>query len=282
MGSGVAAALVRAGWRVVSDLTRRSAHTRSLAERAGVEDVASLAAVLAESELVLSIVPPAAAASVVADVRAACGPRARPAFADCNAIAPASLKALAATLDDELAFIDVGIVGRPPDHEPDGTRMFVSGAARARVLELDVPGLQMHDMGPELGRASAIKMAYAGLNKGVDALLTAVLLAADRLAVRAELLDELERSQPRLLERMRARVPYLAATAARFAPEMREIAATYTDVGLTGQLHEGAAWVYEQLARSTLAAETRASLPSSRSLDAAVAAFAAALPDPDA
>lgn len=275
MGSGVAGALVRAGFRVVADLTERSAHSRALAARAGVEDVGTLAAVLAGSELVLSIVPPAAAREVAERVRAAGLPTP---FADCNAIAPATVAALARTFDGVAPFIDVGIVGRPPAQEPgSGTRFYVSGRERERVLALDVPGIRMLDMGEPIGRASALKMVYASLNKGVDALLVAVLLAAEELDVRAELMTEIAGSQARLLERMHARVPFLAATAERFAPEMREIARTYADAGLTPQLHEGAAWVYEQLARSTLARETRATQPVERSLEAAVAAFAAAL-----
>jgi hypothetical protein len=69
-----------------------------------------------------------------------------------------------------------------------------------------------------------MKMAYAALNKGTDALHAAVLLAAERLGVRPALMLELELSQKEALARMQARVPYLAATAERFAGEMAEIA----------------------------------------------------------
>jgi hypothetical protein len=58
---------------------------------------------------------------------------------------------------------------------------------------------------------------------------------------------------------------------------MREIAATFASVEVTPDLHRGAAWVYDLLAESSLAAETRASLPAERSLDEAIHAFAAAL-----
>ena len=281
MGSGVARALTRAGFRVVADLTRRSVHSRDLAAQAGIEDVGRLARVIEDSELVLSIVPPAAARAV-AEAVASRMPEDAPAFADCNAIAPAHVRELAHRFDGLAPFVDVGIVGRRPDRETEiGTRFYVSGSARERVLDLDVAGIRFIDMGPEVGRASAIKMAYASLNKGVDALLTAVLLAAERLGVRPELATELGWSQRQLLERMRARVPFLAATSERFAPEMLEIARAYSDAGVTSRFHEGAAWVYSQLAKSSLATETRATLPADRSLDEAIAAFAeAAFRDP--
>jgi hypothetical protein len=135
----------------------------------------------------------------------------------------------------------------------------------------------MIDMGERVGAASALKMAYAALNKGTDALHTAVLLAAERLGVRTPLMQEFEFSQAEAVARMRARVPYLAATAERYVGEMAEIAATFESVGVTPQLHLGAEWVYARLAATSLAAETRATLPSSRTLDEALAVFSAAL-----
>jgi Domain of unknown function (DUF1932) len=145
------------------------------------------------------------------------------------------------------------------------------------VLDLEVPEIELVDLGEEIGTASALKMMYAGLNKGTDALLTAVLLAAERLGVRPALMRELEGSQREALARMRRRVPFLAATAKRFAPEMAEIAATYESVGVTPGFHRGAEWLYTLLARTPLAAETRATLPRERSLDAALEVFVAAL-----
>src|SRR5215470_15681316 len=99
MGSAVGAALVRSGFRVVTDLSRRSAHSRTLAARAGLVDLGSLAAVVTSAELVLSIVPPAAASACAADFVAALrATDARPAFADCNAVSPATVGAIARTI----------------------------------------------------------------------------------------------------------------------------------------------------------------------------------------
>lgn len=278
MGSGVAAAFVRAGYEVVTDLSGRSAHSRTLAAGAGTTDLGSLEAVLAGAEVILSIVPPAQAAAVAAAV-AGCG-RFTGVFADCNAVAPASAVALLEGLEHNgTPVLDVGIVGMPPGRDSGaGTRFYVSGSARATLLELAVPGIVWIDMGPELGRASALKMAYASLNKGVDALLTTIALSAMRLGVEEAFFAELESSQRPLLERMRRRIPFLAATAERYVPEMHEIAATFAAAGTSPAFHEGAAWLYGVLADSELAAETRATLPRERSLEDALEKFAAVLP----
>jgi len=280
MGSGVAAALVAAGFTVVTDLSARSAHSRTLAELAGTRDAGSLQGVLDRAELILSIVPPAQAAAVARAV-AERAPIAG-VFADCNAVSPASAVALLEEVSSTGArVLDVGIIGSPPARAGGrGTRFYVSGAARSMLLDLDVPGISVVDMGPEIGRGSAIKMAYASLNKGVDALLTTIALTAMRLGVDAEFFAEIEASQGQLLERMRARIPFLAATAQRYVPEMQEIAATFSQAGTTPAFHDGAAWLYDVLAHSSLAAETRDSLPARRSLTEALEAFAAALGSP--
>ena len=279
MGSAVGGAFVRAGYRTVTAGSGRSAASRARAGRAGIEDLGSLEAVVRSAELVLSIVPPAAAqAFAAAAARAMLAARVRPTFVDCNAVAPATVRAIAQVIEPTgAAFVDVGIVGRGPGPGGERTRFYVAGAARRAVLGLAVAELEFIDMGDEIGAASALKMAYSALNKGTDALLAAVLLAAERLGVRAPLMLEFEHSQAEALARMRARVPFLAATAQRFAPEMAEIAATYASVGVTPWFHRGAEWLYALLATTPLAAETRATLPRERSLDEALAVFTVAL-----
>jgi 3-hydroxyisobutyrate dehydrogenase-like beta-hydroxyacid dehydrogenase len=279
MGSAVGGALVRAGYRVVTAGEGRSEPSRKLAADAGIEDLESLDAVVRAATLVLSIVPPAEAAGFAATAaRAMRAARVAPVFADCNAVAPATVRAIASAIAVTGApFADVGIVGRGPGIGGERTRFFVSGPARAAVLELAVAELELVDLGADVGTASAMKMAYSALNKGTDALLAAVLLAAERLGVRQPLMRELELSQAEALKRMRARVPFLGATAKRFAPEMAEIAATYDSVGVTPNFHRGAEWLYGLVATTPFAAETRATQPKQRSLDDTLVALTAAL-----
>jgi 3-hydroxyisobutyrate dehydrogenase-like beta-hydroxyacid dehydrogenase len=279
MGHAVGGALVRAGYRVVTAGAGRSELTLRLAREAGIEDVGSLEAAVAAAGLVLSIVPPAAATTFAADAAGAMiSAGVRPVFADCNAVAPATVKAIERALRTTGApFVDVGIVGRGPAVGREPTRFYVSGEARAAVLALRTAEIELHDLGSEVGRASAMKMAYSALNKGTDALLTAVLLAAARLGVLEPLLEELRFSQVEALERMEARVPFLGATAKRYAPEMAEIARTYESVGVTPQFHRAAEWLYALYATTPFAAESRATQPKERSLDEALAVLTAAV-----
>ena len=95
MGSAVGAAYCAAGNRVVTTVDGRSDRTAALAEQAGLELLPDLDAVVGESELVLSIVPPGEAGATAAAIAAAAGRTgARPLVADWNAVSPATAREL--------------------------------------------------------------------------------------------------------------------------------------------------------------------------------------------
>ena len=78
MGSALGARLRDGGASVLVALDGRSDRTRRLATDAGLQDVGSLASLVREAELVLSVVPPGAAVDVAEKIAAGVGP-ARPA-----------------------------------------------------------------------------------------------------------------------------------------------------------------------------------------------------------
>jgi len=277
MGHAVGRVLKERGLDVVTCLAGRSARTRALAVKAGLRDVADLATLVKESGLILSILPPASALDNAKHVAAAMKETRRtPAYADCNAVSPSTVRAIGAVIADAGApFIDGGIIGRSPAHEV--TRFYVSRPDTSAMTALDGKGLAVRDVGPAIGRASGLKMCYAALTKGTWTLHTAVLLAAESLGLGRELKDELLFSQKDAYARMEAMVPRLPADSQRWIGEMEEIAKTFTDAGVTPAFHEGAADIFRLLAATPFAKETREALDGSRTLDEAVRVYAETL-----
>jgi len=274
MGSGVGRALREHGHDVITCLAGRSGRTRGLAEAAGIRDAGSLERLAREAGLVLSILPPdaalAQARAVAAAIRAA---DARPVYVDCNAVSPMTAREVGAAIADAGApFIDCGIVGLAPGKGPE-TRFHVSGPDTAPMERLNGHGITVIPMGPEIGRASALKMVYAGLTKGTMTLHTALLMAAHQLGVYPELIAEYENSQQAALAAMRNRVPRIPADAGRWIGEMEEIAATLAAVGITPGFHEGAAEICRVLDRTPYAAETRETLDVTRTIDDAIPVY---------
>jgi 3-hydroxyisobutyrate dehydrogenase-like beta-hydroxyacid dehydrogenase len=199
---------------------------------------------------------------------------ARPVYVDCNAVSPMTARKVGALITAAGApFIDCGIIGLAPG-KGKPTRFHVSGPDTTPMERLDGKAINVIPMGPEIGRASALKMVYAGLTKGAMTLHTAMLLAAWQLGVYDEILAEYADSQPAALAAMQGRVPKIPADAGRWIGEMEEIAATLASVGVTPGFHDGAAEIYRVLNRTPFASETRETLDMSRGIDEAIPVYA--------
>jgi 3-hydroxyisobutyrate dehydrogenase-like beta-hydroxyacid dehydrogenase len=275
MGHAVGRLLGSRGFDVITALADRSPRTRGLAAQAGIRDLGAVQALVAEAELVLSILPPAAAvaaAEAVATAMTAAG--VTPPYADCNAIAPATAARIAKLIQGAgAACIDAGIIGGPPANGA-GPRFYTSGPAAHLLAPLQGGGLVVRDLGGAIGRASALKMCYAAVTKGTAALQFAQLAAASRLGVEEALAAELEESQGATYAALRRALPRLPAKAPRWVEEMRQIAATFESVGVPGHFHHGAAALYELLSATPFADEPEEAVDTSRSLETTVAALA--------
>ena len=250
MGGGLADALVRGDARVVATLAGRSERTTRLAGRAPIELLPSLADVVREADVVLSVVPPGAARAVADDIAGAAREQGvSPLLADLNAISPATARELA---EAGLDLVDGSISG-PPPARGRATRIYLSGPRAAEIAALPFQGVDVVVVGADVGAASAVKMSTASVYKGTSALLAQALLTAHANGVLEHVLADLQTAAPNLVARVERRLAVAATKAHRYAPEMREIAATQGAAGLTPAVFDGIAEVYARLADTPLA-----------------------------
>jgi 3-hydroxyisobutyrate dehydrogenase-like beta-hydroxyacid dehydrogenase len=257
MGSGVAARLVQRGARVRTNLKGRSVASARRAGEAGVDVAEDDQALVSGADIVLSIVPPASAGELARRllpcIRAA---NPRPVFADLNAIAPQTVKAIAEPfLAEGLPFADGGILGGPPTRDGYNPRIYVSGEAAHQLARLNDYGLDIRAFSGEVGAASAVKMAFAGCTKGTSAVAVAMMLGAARAGVADVLWSEIEADRPGTLSDQARRLPMIFRKAYRWDGEMEEIAKfLMPEAGGAGLFH-GAAELYRDLARDFADAE---------------------------
>lgn len=251
MGAGVGRALVESGARVVTSLVGRSQTSTERAAKAGVEAVDDDSALVAQADFVLSIVPPSRAGELaerlLPKIRDA---QRKPVFVECNAVAPATVKQIAVPFQAEgLPFVDAGIIGPPPAPGRPAPRFYASGAAVGRFEELRKFSIDVRPLSREVGDASALKMAYGGINKGLQALGAAMILGAVQAGVSKALWQEMQDSQSAVLQVLVRALPKMYAKAYRWIGEMEEIAKfLHPDTGGSEML-SGAAHVYEDIAR---------------------------------
>jgi 3-hydroxyisobutyrate dehydrogenase-like beta-hydroxyacid dehydrogenase len=247
MGTSVGLAAQGNGARVVWAAEGRGTATTRRAAAAGFEALPNLAALVACSDVIVSVCPPHGAEALAQDVVTA---GFRGLYIDANAIRPERARRIADLVTTAGGrCVDGGIIGTPP-RAPGETRLYLSGPDAEQAAALFRGTL--HEpivVGPEAGAASALKMTYAAWNKGQIALRLAVAALARSEGVEASFAAEWARSQPGLMERTRSDAVRISAKAWRWTGEMQEIASTFEGAGLPRGFHEAAGEIYESLAR---------------------------------
>jgi 3-hydroxyisobutyrate dehydrogenase-like beta-hydroxyacid dehydrogenase len=248
MGAAIAARMVSKGVRVSTILSGRSEQTVERAKAAGMLPVTE--GDIAEVDILLSIVPPAEAMAIARQLAPVLSAASRkPVYVDCNAINPESAALVAAIIEATgCPFVDGSLIGMPPREGYDGPTLFVSGLEANRVVSLTQCGLNVRKLNGPVGAASALKMCYGGITKGLIAIGSAMMLAAVRAGADRALLDEMGRSQSGLLAGFSKSIPDMFTKSARWVPEMREVSAMLGPERPEGEMFEAIACLYERLA----------------------------------
>lgn len=243
MGAAVTRRLHERGAQVATTLEGRS--TASAKRAAGLPLQPAEAALAGWADVVLSILPPGEALGLAR--RLAPVLHAGDAiFADCNAVSPATVREIAAALPG-VRFVDIGIIGGPPGAEGPGPRLYASGDAARALAPLRDWGIDLRPIEGGIGAASALKMSYAGITKGIIALGSAMALGATAAGAAEALRAELAVSQPEVLRSLERGVPGMFDKAYRWVAEMEEISEFLGDIP-AAPIYQGAARLYEAIA----------------------------------
>jgi len=206
----------------------RSDATAQRAEGAGFRDVGSVADLVAASEIVLSVCPPAIAEEVAAAV-AAVGFEGL--YVEANAITAARAERIAASLP---RCVDGSVIART------GLNLYLSGDPDevAQVAEIFRDGeVNAIPLEGGIGAASALKMAFGGWNK-----IGMALTAQAHAIARAYGVEEALAREGVATDRLAGVGP----RAWRWAPEMEEVADTCREVGLPDGIPRGAAELFRR------------------------------------
>jgi putative dehydrogenase len=257
MGAAVGKRLVDHGLKVLTSLEGRSEETVERAKAAGMISVHDEE--IAATDFILSILPPGDAVALAQRFAPTLtASNSKPVFVDCNAVSPRTVDRIADALAPTgSAFVDSGIIGAPPKPNDAGPRFYASGLEAPRFAKLREYGLDVRVLGGPLSAASALKMSYAGITKGTQALAAAMLLAATRGGTADGLFAELQGSQPHILAWLKRNLALMPPKAYRWIAEMHEIADFVGEDPSAHELYVGAAHFYEQIARDFAADQSQ-------------------------
>jgi putative dehydrogenase len=248
MGAAVGKRLVDNGVKVLTSLKGRSPETAARAKSAGMS-VANDEEIAA-SDFILSILPPGDAVALAERFQPALkASNAKPVYVDCNAINPKTVDRVAAVIaPTDCPFVDSGIIGSPPKPGDAGPRFYASGPAAPRFATLRQYGLDVRVLDGAMSAASALKMSYAGITKGTQAIGAAMMLAATRAGSADALFAELSSSQKEMFAWFKRGLALMPPKAYRWVAEMHEIAGFVGEDPTAHELYEGAAHFYERIA----------------------------------
>jgi 3-hydroxyisobutyrate dehydrogenase-like beta-hydroxyacid dehydrogenase len=212
----------------------RSVATARRASSAGFRDAGTLQALVAESEIVLCLCPPAVAEEVAGAVAEA---GFTGLYIEANAIAPGRAERIASMVGACGAqVVDASVISR------SGLNLYLSGdegdveRAAALFAGTDVTPLSLPG---GVGAASALKMAFGGWNKIGLALVAQACAIARAYGVEEALAAEGVEGH---------RLVRAAPKAWRWSPELEEVSETCANIGLPAGLGSAAAELYERWA----------------------------------
>ena len=244
MGASVAAAAISSGHRVLWVSEGRSEATKQRALFLELEDVRALSAIN-ESDIVFSICPPNAAIQMAKDVAET---KFKGLYVDANAGSPEKKLLINELLKSQnIDFVDGGIIG-PPANSEGSTRLYVSGERCREIETIFTDGfLGARSLDGGIGKAAALKIAYAAWTKGSSALILAVRAMARNADVEKDLLYEWGLSQPNAEAMTSLSATLNSPKAWRFVSEMDEISKTFAANGVPNNFWDAAAEVYDRL-----------------------------------
>jgi putative dehydrogenase len=238
------------GVEVLTYDKNRGEVSRKRGQNAGVKSVGSMTDLVSQADLIVSIVVPSAAIDVAKKVAEAVKSAGRKdlIFLDANAISPMTAEDIGKNLQPAgVSFIDGCIIGSAA-RMGKGTIVYVSGPDANRMQVLEKFKIPVKVLGASMSQASAFKVVYAGLTKGLQGLFCELLMGARRFGLLEEIRAQYDESFPGLLDKVSSSIVGLTIHAGRRAEEMDELKRTFDHFGMRSFMAPAAQRVLEAIA----------------------------------
>jgi len=256
LGGALGKAIAEAGDTPISCLRGRSATTRERALAANFVVVPSLDELARDSDIVISLVPPARALEV-ALCFAACADQyadsARmPTFIDANSVAARTKKHIADILSTVgVSCLDGAFLG-PANRIGTENVMLLSGPGADKVAPVFRKVVETRVVAEEVGQASSLKMTMAILTKALPALLLEMVCASAKNGQLGPALDLMRRLYPGIIEFLERTLPTYPEHIGRRVFELTEVRDWLRELDQRAVMTEGAITVLERLSRQEL------------------------------
>jgi len=254
LGVALGRAIVQAGGTAITCLSGRSKATQCRAAAANFVVVPSLKEVARQSELVISLVPPASAVETARSfaacfdfARCGSGPTAGLTFIDANSVSPLTKRRIAEILSHGGIRCLDGVFFGPAKGIGRDNVLALSGPRAGQIPPLLQEVVEVHVVGETIGQASALKMVLAIMTKALPALFLEMVCASASGGQLDPALELMRRLYPGIMGFLERTLPTYPAHVARRVQELEEVADWLHQLNQCGTMTQSAITVLERL-----------------------------------
>ncbi|MEE2699046.1 MAG: DUF1932 domain-containing protein [Pseudomonadota bacterium] len=241
LGFGEAAACIAEGLTIAGNLQITAFDIHPRPNQNGVRITQSIEDMLKSSDIVFSAVT----CTVAIDAARQAAPYLtdKKIFVDINSVSPETKITIGKIIENSGAlYVEAAIMAAVPSLKHK-VPMLLSGKAAGGFIDAMEPhGMKLENLGPDLGRASAIKMFRSIIVKGMEALFQECILGAEHYGVAKKVLDSISDgfSGSNWDQMAHYLIGRTALHGERRAHEMKEVASTLRTIGVEPLMTEAA------------------------------------------
>lgn len=251
MGIAIAEVLLSKNFRVVTAGEGRSGKTMANIQNSAVEDLFSLKEVVLHSDIILSVNSPNKSVEIAEEVcRYIAKSKNKPVFADLNSNTPESALILDGLFSsNNIIFINGAVLGSSKDMKKDAV-IILSGENRKILTDLFDGIFNTKDAGCKIESASAYKLLFSLVNKGINAVFFEAMAGAAHYGIIDELNSSLQLYLPGTYQDLVKTTPTYAHHIDRRKHEMQGLSAMQKTEDLPNYISSAAAKIFETVSKS--------------------------------
>lgn len=251
MGTQIAKALIEQNFKVITAGEGRSARTLQNIKDSGIIDTHFLQDAVDKADVILSLTSPEGSLKMAENIISCLKKSSnRPLYVDLNSNTPAiasSIEKLFSLVS--IPFVNGAVMGASTD-VPDHAVLVVSGIYRHLFINLFASVFKIKDAGEKTEAASAYKLLFSMVNKGMNALLFETMTAAAHFGILDELNESLQAFLPGTYQDLVKTTPTYPQHILRRIDEMNGLAEMLKDENLPHIIASGTATTFERVSKS--------------------------------
>ncbi|MET3535753.1 NAD(P)-dependent oxidoreductase [Chryseobacterium limigenitum] len=253
MGTQIAKALIKSNFKVITSGEGRSEKTLQNIKDAGIEDAGSLQNTVEQAHVILSLTSPEGSIKLAENIISCLKNTSnRPIYIDLNSNTPTmALSIEELLLSANIKFVNGAVMGASKDIPENGV-LVVSGMHRNLFLDLFGKVFKIKDAGEKTEAASAYKLLFSMVNKGINALFFETMTAAAHFGILDELNESLQDFLPGTYQDLIKTTPTYPRHILRRIDEMNGLTKMLKSENLPNIIASGTAETFERVYQSNI------------------------------